>query len=75
MIKPNLINLDEFTPKPISPKVPTLQEIQSYTNLYMNIIVVSIIILGCCFLYHKHTSKEQKQRKYQGDVIELSKFL
>jgi hypothetical protein len=75
MIRPQLIKLDEFTPRHIPPRPLTPQEIQSHTSLYMNIIVVGIIILGGCFLYYKLTSKDQEQRKYKDDVIELSRYL
>ena len=75
MIKPHLVDLNQFKPKPPKPIIETPQEIQSKMNWYMNIVVIGVIILGCYFLYRKYKYKEVDKRKYNEDVIELAKYL
>ena len=75
MIKPHLVDLNQFKPKPPKPIIETPQEIQYKMNWYMNIALVGVILIGCYFLYHKYKNKEVEKRKYNEDVIELAKYL
>ena len=75
MIKPHLVDLNQFKPKPPKPIIETPQEIQSKKNWYMNIVVIGVIILGCYFLYRKYKYKELDKRRYNEDIIELAKYL
>jgi len=75
MIKPQLVDLEQFKPKPPPIVMPSPKELQSSVNLYMNVVVVGVILVGCYFLYHKLRSKDQETIKYQNDVVQLSKYL
>ena len=75
MIKPHLVDLNQFKPKPPKPIIETPQEIQSKMNWYMNIVVIGVIILGCYILYRKYKFKELDKRRYNEDIIELAKYL
>ena len=75
MIKPHLVDLNQFKPKPPKPIIETPQEIQSKMNWYKNVALVGVILIGSYFLYHKYKNKEVEKRKYNEDVIELAKYL
>jgi len=75
MIKPHLVNFAEFVPKSSPSIIKSPKDIQSSVNLYMNVVVIGVILLGCYFLYHKLRSKDQETIKYQNDVVQLSKYL
>ena len=75
MIKPHLVDLNQFKPKPPKPIIETSQEIQSKMNWYMNVALVGVILIGCYFIYHKYKYKEVDKMKYNEDVIELAKYL
>ena len=75
MIKPHLVDLNQFKPKPPKPIIETPQEIQYKMNWYMNVALVGDILIGCYALYYKYKYKVVDKRKYNEDVIELAKYL
>ena len=74
MIKPHLVDLDQFKPRPPPQIIPSPKDIQSQTNFYMSIALIGVIILGCYFLYYKLRSKNQEKIKYQNEVLTLKKI-
>jgi hypothetical protein len=59
MNKPKLTDFTDFIekPKPVIPK--SHKEIKNEINLYLNIALILIIIIGAGVLYYRHKYKEQ----------------
>ena len=75
MIQPSLTNFDDFIekPKPVIPK--SKYEIQSDINMYLNIIVLLIIIIGLFYLYQRFKYKSQHEEETKEKIKQFDEYL
>lgn len=64
-IKPSLVDKSLFQTKPIQIKPIPL-------SFYFNIILILILIIGVCLLYHKYTIKSENDTILQNKLISLN---
>ncbi len=71
MIKPNLTNFTYFIEKPKQVIHKTKIQIQEELNLYLNIGLLMIIIIGLYYLYRRYKTKEEHEKNTK---LKLQKF-
>jgi len=75
MNKPKLTNFTDFIekPKPVIPKTP--KEIKNEINLYLNIALFLIIIIGSGVLYYRYKYKEQEKELTNLKLNKLDDYM
>lgn len=75
MLKPKLTNFADFVekPKPVIPK--TKYQVQKEINLYLNIIVFLIIVIGLYYLYQRYKYKEYHEKQTIQKLKEFDEYL
>ena len=75
MLKPSLTDFTDFVEKPKPVKIKTKYEIQKDINLYMNIALFLIILIGVGILYYRGKYKQERELSAQKKITELDDYM
>ena len=75
MLKPSLTDFTDFIEKPKPVKVKTKFQIQQDINLYLNIALFLIIIIGAMVLYYRGKHKEEKKQLASNKITQLDDYM
>lgn len=75
MLKPSLTDFTDFVEKPKPVKIKTKYEIQKEINLYMNIALFFVILIGIGFLYYRGKHKQEREQIAQKKITELDDYM
>ena len=75
MYKPALTNFADFIekPKPVIPK--SKYEVQSDINMYLNIALFMVIVIGGIYLYQRLNEKKLNELKKQNTIIGFHQYV
>ena len=73
MLKPSLTDFTDFIEKPVKPMSKT--EIQKNTNLYMNIALFLVVIIGFIILYYRNKYKTESKQKAQQTISHFEDYM
>jgi hypothetical protein len=75
MLRPKLTNFSDFIekPKPVIPK--TKKDVQSEINLYLNILLFMVIIIGCFYLYYRFKYKKVREEETKEKLTHFNNYL
>ncbi len=75
MLKPSLTDFTDFIEKPKLVKVKTKFQIQQDINLYLNIALFLIIIIGVLVLYYRGKHKEERKQLASNKITQLDSYM
>lgn len=75
MYKPTLTNFADFIekPKPVIPK--SKYEVQKDINMYLNIALLLVIVIGGLYLYHRFKYKKDREEETKLKLQEFDNYL
>ena len=75
MYKPTLTNFADFIekPKPVIPK--SKYEVQKDINMYLNIALLLVIVIGGIYLYHRFKYKKDREEETKQKLQEFDNYL
>ncbi len=75
MLQPKLTNFSDFIEKPKPVKVKTKFEIQNDINLYLNIALFLIVIIGILVLYYRGKYKKDREENAKKKISEFEEYM
>ena len=75
MYKPTLTNFADFIekPKPVIPK--SKYEVQSDINMYLNIALLLVIVIGGIYLYQRFKYKQDREEETNQKLQDFDNYL
>ena len=75
MYKPTLTNFADFIekPKPVIPK--SKYEVQRDINMYLNIALLLVIVIGGIYLYQRFKYKSQHEEETKEKIKQFDEYL
>ena len=75
MIRPSLTNFADYVEKPKPVILKTRVELQSDINMYLNIALFLVIIIGIYYLYQRFKYKEEREEETKQKLQDFDNYL
>ena len=75
MIKPSLTDFTRFVEKPKRVIPKSTFEIQKDKNVYMNIALLLVVVIGFTFLYYRKKNKKQNEEHAKQKITQFEDYM